>query len=535
MPSINIYEKDETFPSGLTGTDVVFVLGMATSTTEEDYLNKATLFETFSGFQTHIGKTPYKWQSAQDVSKPTATGVDSSENDLTVDTIKFISYYNKTCMNLNNLLYPENPLEIVFTFNGEVLPKDYTFSDNKSGRTSIPYSELVNYGISDVQTPPLGPGYSFTITVTYTNSNTWGVADNVTPTVYAEDYDTGYLYASELLFAGIPVIYYAYKNTQLSDNAQTVSDLYSAMDDVLELIKDKGEYSPKYITMGGYPVLGYNNNVITKKMVEVAATRGDCVALIDHTDKADRPLAKDDTASVYYEVKQLATDENFEGQFGAVFTPWATYDFASLGASSKNQKLPGSYAYCISLAQSVKTNANWFAIAGVTRGLVPNLVSKKDAYALDTEEVLTNAIADSYQNDQDVSINAITNIRPYGYTIWGNRTLKDNTITEGTTATSFLNLRNLINDVKKVAYTAAKSLMFEQNTDILWINFKSKLTPTLDRMSSGQGLSGYKIIKETPTDGDRTKVQAKIILYPVYAVEKFDITVIIRNEDIEVA
>ena len=87
-------------------------------------------------------------------------------------------------------------------------------------------------------------------------------------------------------------------------------------------------------------------------------------------------------------------------------------------------------------------------------------------------------------------------------------------------------------DVKKVCYTAAKTLMFEQNSEMLWTQFKSKIMPTLDRMTTGHGLSGYKIVR-LPSN-DKTKLKAQIILYPVYAVEKFDITIVMTNEDLAV-
>ena len=90
----------------------------------------------------------------------------------------------------------------------------------------------------------------------------------------------------------------------------------------------------------------------------------------------------------------------------------------------------------------------------------------------------------------------------------------------------------MVSDVKKIAYTAAKSLIFEQNTDVLWINFKAKVTPLLDKLLSGSGISNYKIIKEPTTN--KTKIKAKIILYPVYAVEQFEIDIILRDEDVEI-
>ena len=56
------------------------------------------------------------------------------------------------------------------------------------------------------------------------------------------------------------------------------------------------------------------------------------------------------------------------------------------------------------------------------------------------------------------------NIRPYGYCIWGNRTLNEN---NGLVASSFMNIRTLVNEVKKTVYSVAKSLTFELNNDVL--------------------------------------------------------------------
>jgi hypothetical protein len=103
---------------------------------------------------------------------------------------------------------------------------------------------------------------------------------------------------------------------------------------------------------------------------------------------------------------------------------------------------------------------------------------------------------------------------------------------DGLTATSFLNIRNMVSDVKKTAYIAAKTLMFEQNSDVLWVNFLSRVTPLLDQLMSGQGLSDYKVIKN-PTN-EKAKLKATIKLYPIYAVEDFDITIELSDEDVSV-
>lgn len=345
------------------------------------------------------------------------------------------------------------------------------------------------------------------------------------------DYDKSYIYAKDLLSLGIPVIYEAVvsRGTDGSvdkDNG-TVANMYEALSgDIFTVLQDKSEYTVKYLTTGAYPVYEYSTNSIVTKMLNCAFQRGDCVALIDHTNNPGRALTGE--GSVYDSISEVggtyAITTNDE--FGAMFTPWASYNSVSAPSDAMNQVMPASYGYLLGMAQSIVTNPNWLAIAGTTRGLVPNITS------LNTTSRLTNAVADRYQPRNAASINAITNIKPYGLTIWGNRTLKNNA--DGNlTATSFLNIRNLVSDVKKVVYTAAKRCMFEQNSDILWINFKAMITPTLDRMNSGSGISGYKIIKGT-TD-EKAKLVATIRLYPIYAVEDFDITVIMSDEEVNVS
>lgn len=288
---------------------------------------------------------------------------------------------------------------------------------------------------------------------------------------------------------------------------------------------DKGNISVKYLTSGGYPV--FECSELAKNMLEMAAQRGDCVALIDHTDFATRELNPYKDGSLYSAVKSKADTTLEKGEFGAMFTPWATF---SRSAPAKDEALtfraPGSFAYLLALADSIKTNANWLAIAGAARGGIKNLS--------EMTVNIPNGVADTMQPRDAIAVNAITNIKPYGYTIWGNRTLKKNV--DNLVATSFLNIRNLISDVKKTCYRVARKLTFEQETDVLWINFKSEISKLLDRMKSGYGISGYKIVRDLTHDraNDKATLCAKVILYPTYAVEDFYITIVLKDDEIKV-
>ena len=198
--------------------------------------------------------------------------------------------------------------------------------------------------------------------------------------------------------------------------------------------------------------------------------------------------------------------------------------------------MPASYGYLMCVAKAIKTSPNWLAIAGVTRGLVPGLMS------LYTKSPLSNTVAEHLQpkygaDNNRLSINCITNVQPYGLTLWGNRTMYD-VGSDGCTAKNFLNTRNMMSDIKKLLYTTAKSLMFEQNSDALWLKFKSGISPLLNQLKSGNGISDYKIIKTTTKyNGDplsKGELAATIRIYPIYAVEYFELTVEMNDQDVTV-
>jgi hypothetical protein len=238
---------------------------------------------------------------------------------------------------------------------------------------------------------------------------------------------------------------------------------------------DKGEYVIKFITSGAYPIFEYGSNALASTFVWVAAERGDCTALIDHTPNNERTLWAEADGSVFKSVKSWASSSNLNSlsedanTYAAMFTPWSVYSCTTV---NKSIMLPASFGYLAALGMSTQVNGSWAAAAGVARGSVPGILSLC--------QNVTNAIADSYSNRDSISINPITNIKPYGLLIWGNRTLKNNAKKGDLTATSFLSVRQLTNDVKRTVWVAAKTLTFEQNNDVLWINFKSKIIPTLD-------------------------------------------------------
>lgn len=324
---------------------------------------------------------------------------------------------------------------------------------------------------------------------------------------------------------------------RLSSTGIDIKHMYDALESLYAItdsgLSDRGNYSIKYLTSGGYPTYEYSQNSLVTKMMTLAENRGDCVAFIDHTDNPYREENIDHVGSLYNTVKNDVTFQE-HGDFATMFTPWATYNRAStdrdkdlklVDGYDSSVRMPGSFAYFLSLADSISVNPNWLAIAGVARGIVQNLAQN----GMTTN--IPNGAADRMTPRDATAINPITNIKPYGYTIWGNRTLKKNA--DNLTASSFLNIRNLVSDIKKEVYRTARKLTFEQNSDVLWVNFKAEISPLLDKMLHGYGISSYKLALDTnhPKFRERATLCVKIIISPIEPVEDFYVSILLQDDE----
>ena len=325
----------------------------------------------------------------------------------------------------------------------------------------------------------------------------------------------------------MPVLFDRVDTSASSDSSQsgTTTDISSASSDNylnwmkthiaanLKKLEDRNNYDIKFITSGGY----YDSS-FGKSLISVAKDRGDCTALIDHA-----------WSTSAIKISDYLTSEDEKSKYAAMFTPWCIFKFPIWDATNTTPtiSMPGSLAYLLAFAQSTVTNnnSNWLAAAGASRGTIPYLASP--LVTLSEDDIK------SYQADTEVSINPIANINPYGYIVWGNRTLNNNASSGGLVASSFLNIRQLCNDIKKTLYKACKSITFEQNSDLLWVKFKSLITPLLDQMQTSDGISGYQITKKKSTK--KATLTAVIRIYPIEAVEDFDITLELADESTTVS
>lgn len=344
--------------------------------------------------------------------------------------------------------------------------------------------------------------------------------------VQEEDFiDKSFVMAHELLKLGMWVLYEVPSKTvgEVVSQVQTEAEINTALKATgfWTKLQDRGLYNIRFITSGAYGKDADDIEDISLAMLDICGDvlplRGDAIVLLDH---APTLTTKDEVESFFTD--DIGTSGKLK--FGAGFTPWIHFKSADL---ADTLEMPATFAYLLAFAQSVQINPSWLAVAGASRGRVPGLA--EPFVSIKYGEIEANALQTREQGK--ITINPICNINPFGYVVWGNRTL--NPVGLGTTqqndlvATNFLNIRNIVASIKKTLFVASRGLTFEQNSDVLWINFKSGITPLLDQMVSGNGIADYRLIKKKADK--KATLKAIIRIVPIEAVEDFDLTIEIAD------
>lgn len=565
MPSINIYERDLTSPYSVgTTPNIVYIPGYANI----GPIDTPVLCNTLSEFYSIFGSKPYKFKTPQGYPE---IKEGSSPNEIT--------YKFSTAAEPASSMYQVGDSEGSFIIAAELLSKNLPvlYERVTSGEIEKASCTVSNWGkftAKDIYSGRVGTLISvmiesvntdekhYQLTIKLAASNELGVSEKVEAFDFVLDETKAnsskiyYKYITSDIIdidwpssgvEGTPLGFTEAKTLVLPSGADyykttdefKVTDIYKAFMNSCEVensklytLMDKGEYQIKFLTLGAYPSFEFGLDKtgtgsietynVFDNLIETAAKRGDCIALVDHTNNSTRTL-QTTAGSVYANlsayVKNSRTITRKGGDsedgytYGAMFTPYAIYKLST--QNNTQHTLPASFGYLSAFAASTQVNPNWYAVAGVSRGIPSGLIG--------LSQNITNTIADLYQPRNNVAINCITNIKPYGYTIWGNRTLKNNSADGDLKALSFLNIRVLTCDLKKTLYQACKRYTFENNTDITWLNFKSQIEPALAKMLSGNGIASYQIIKVATTK--KATIEAIIRLVPIEPVEDWFITI----------
>lgn len=232
---------------------------------------------------------------------------------------------------------------------------------------------------------------------------------------------------------------------------------------------------------------GYAHPVVQRKMITLARTREDAVAVLD---------MPDDKFEVVNAVSYRRNDLNVNDSYGALYGPWLQIRDIY---NDRKMFIPPSGHVAGAYSATDTDRALWFAPAGLQRGQLKVLAVRKK-YNQGARDALDRA-----------QINAIRFIPGKGYVIWGQETLQSHA-----SALSNINVRRLINFIKKSIATAANVGVFDPNDTFLRLSLTSIAEGFLKPIKNGRGLYDFDVVCDSRNNTPETIANGDIIL-DVYA------------------
>ena len=259
----------------------------------------------------------------------------------------------------------------------------------------------------------------------------------------------------------------------------------------LNILSNQDEYDINMLALPGVIKSIPGHSVVTNAAVDMVEERGDAFYVMDLTIY---------TNSVNQAVNAVS---GLDTNYAAVYYPWVKVS----GPSGVPTLVPPSVIVPGAIAASDRIAAEWFAPAGLNRGVLGNVIEAKIR--------LNQAERDRLYNDK---INPIATFPQTGVCIWGQKTLQ-----ERSTALDRINVRRLLIALKKFIASSSRYLVFEQNTNATRNRFLNIVNPYLESVQQRQGLYSFRVqmdeANNTADVVDRNQLVGAIYLQPTKTAE----------------
>lgn len=250
---------------------------------------------------------------------------------------------------------------------------------------------------------------------------------------------------------------------------------------------------------------GISHTSVVSELIDIAAvSRGDCLALIDP------PPALTPDQIIKWHNGSLGTSgapqSALNSSYAALFWPWVQlFD----GLNSQDLYVPPSAFAAETIAYTDFVSEQWYAPAGLNRGVLTNV--KKAQYR-------------PTQGERDIlysgtnAVNPITTFAANGIVVWGQRTLQ-----RTPTALDRINVRRLLIYVRQRIRETTLSLVFEPNDTTMWRKFINTVSPLLQGIKNGRGITDFKVQMDASTNPpeivEQNQAVAKVFIKPTKAAE----------------
>jgi hypothetical protein len=209
---------------------------------------------------------------------------------------------------------------------------------------------------------------------------------------------------------------------------------------------------------------GYTDTGVQQRMLQLAEERRDCFAILD---------IPSDMQTVARAVDYRRNVLNANTSFGAMYCS----DILELTDENQEIYVPCSGAVAAVFAQSDAMKAEWWAPAGVVRGVIKEIRGVRQKYSLNDRNIL----------DQN-QINMIQKFAGYGYCVWGAQTLQAEK-----SALSDVPVRRLINTIETTAKYDVLVGLFDPNDEYLWQQLEGVVDAILKPILNARGLYAYEV------------------------------------------
>jgi hypothetical protein len=265
---------------------------------------------------------------------------------------------------------------------------------------------------------------------------------------------------------------------------------YKGYKKALDILSNQDEYDINMLAMPG--VIHEYHPLVTNAGIDMCEERGDAFFVMDLNTK---------DSSINNTVSQVS---GLDSNYTAVYYPWVKVLDT---AANKPIFVPPSVIVPGAIAASDRIGAEWFAPAGLNRGVLGNVIEAKIRLSQSERDVL-------YDN----KINPIATFPATGVCIWGQKTLQ-----ERSTALDRINVRRLLIALKKFIASSSRYLLFEQNTIETRDRFLGIVNPYLESVQQRQGLYAFRVQMDennnTPDIIDRNQLVGAIYLQPAKTAE----------------
>ena len=274
------------------------------------------------------------------------------------------------------------------------------------------------------------------------------------------------------------------------DLSSTNAAGYTGYKKALDILSNQDEYDINMLVTPG--VIKNKHSLVTDAALDMAETRGDAFYVMD-------------LSMVDASINQAVSDaDGLDSNYAAVYYPWVKVLDSSI---NKPVLVPPSVIVPGAIAASDRIAAEWFAPAGLNRGVLGNVLEAKIRLNQAERDTLYNA-----------KINPIATFPQTGVCIWGQKTLQSRP-----TALDRINVRRLLIALKKFIASSSRYLVFEQNTIQTRNRFLNIVNPYLESVQQRQGLYAFRVQMDdsnnTPDIVDRNQLVGAIYLQPTKTAE----------------